>query len=483
MTLTDGSYHAVDSNEMSFKIASKEAFKKGILQGKPVLLEPIMTLRVTVPEIYTGDVMSDLNTKRAHVSGMNPGSNGSTTIEATVPAAEVQRYATDLRSITQGRGSFTTDFSHYQPVPAHIADQVRAAAAKQAEASSRVTFDPGDDVAAGLLIDVDPEALSQEDLIELVEDLQQALAARVAETGSVDLEARNSARAVAGVDYTVVFDGGSLGNPGLGYGSYEIVDSRGEPRRAADRVRRRHDEQSGRVPRPHRRAGSGSRHHGRRSPANVGRRSRRQPARHPRADRGVEGQASRPAPLHRQAKRPAESLRIGRSGLASAPGIGTRIRALTILTARRMSSAMPVIVPCQARLPEVRTRMTLSSSLARMLSASTVVADSDARMRTSGMGIQLTPPEPRLGRRRAVAAIRGSALGALPMLAPRISSAARLTSEVGAKAVSGSTSLNAQRQPRLSVVRLRLNPGTGNNWCFLQLGHRLRSLRRSRIRR
>jgi elongation factor G len=135
VTLTDGSYHTVDSNEMSFKIASKEAFKKGILQGKPVLLEPIVTLKVTVPENYTGDVMSDLNTKRAQVSGMNPGANSSTTIEALVPAAEIQRYATDLRSITQGRGSFTSDFSHYQPVPAHIADQVRAAAAKEAEAS------------------------------------------------------------------------------------------------------------------------------------------------------------------------------------------------------------------------------------------------------------------------------------------------------------------------------------------------------------
>jgi elongation factor G len=134
VTLTDGSYHSVDSNEMSFKIASKEAFKKGILQGKPVLLEPVMTVRVTVPDTYTGDVMSDLNTKRAHVSGMDPGANGSTTIEALVPAAEVQRYATDLRSITQGRGSFTSAFSHYQPVPQHIADQVKAAA-KQAEAS------------------------------------------------------------------------------------------------------------------------------------------------------------------------------------------------------------------------------------------------------------------------------------------------------------------------------------------------------------
>ena len=133
VTLTDGSYHAVDSNEMSFKIASKEAFKKGILQAKPVLLEPVMTLRVTVPDTYTGDVMSDLNTKRAHVSGMTPG-DASTTIEALVPAAEIQRYATDLRSLTQGRGSFTTEFAHYQPVPQHIAEQVKAQAAK-AEAS------------------------------------------------------------------------------------------------------------------------------------------------------------------------------------------------------------------------------------------------------------------------------------------------------------------------------------------------------------
>ena len=128
VTLTDGSYHPVDSNEMSFKIASKEAFKKGILQAKPVLLEPVLTVRVTVPDGSTGDVMSDLNTKRAHVGGMSPNANGTTTIEATVPAAEVQRYATDLRSITQGRGVFTTDFSHYQPVPAHIADQIKAAA-------------------------------------------------------------------------------------------------------------------------------------------------------------------------------------------------------------------------------------------------------------------------------------------------------------------------------------------------------------------
>jgi elongation factor G len=126
VTLFDGSYHDVDSNEMAFKLASKEAFKKGILQGRPTLLEPVLTICITVPEAFTGDVMGDLNSKRAHVSGMTPGENGSTTIEATVPAAEVQRYATDLRSITQGRGSFTTEFAHYQPVPPNLAEQIMA---------------------------------------------------------------------------------------------------------------------------------------------------------------------------------------------------------------------------------------------------------------------------------------------------------------------------------------------------------------------
>ena len=136
VTLTDGSYHSVDSNEMAFKIASKEAFRKGILAAKPVLLEPVLMLQVTVPDNFTGDVMSDLNTKRAQVSGMTPGTGSTTTIEATVPAAEVQRYATDLRSITQGRGSFTTEFSHYQQVPPHIAEQVMAAAKQHEPAHS-----------------------------------------------------------------------------------------------------------------------------------------------------------------------------------------------------------------------------------------------------------------------------------------------------------------------------------------------------------
>ncbi len=135
VTLFDGSYHDVDSNEMAFKLASKEAFKKGILMGKPTLLEPVLNISVTVPESYTGDVMGDLNSKRAHVLGMNPGENGSTTIDATVPAAEVQRYATDLRSITQGRGFFSTEFSHYQPVPPNLAEHIMSEA-KEREAAA-----------------------------------------------------------------------------------------------------------------------------------------------------------------------------------------------------------------------------------------------------------------------------------------------------------------------------------------------------------
>src|SRR5690606_21083085 len=134
VTLTDGSYHSVDSSEMAFKIAAAQAFKKAAQQAKPILLEPVMHLRVTVPESYMGDVMSDLNGKRAQLQGMTPGENGMTTIEAMVPAAEIQRYATDLRSITQGRGSFTVEFSHYQPVPPHLTEQIVAAAKARVEA-------------------------------------------------------------------------------------------------------------------------------------------------------------------------------------------------------------------------------------------------------------------------------------------------------------------------------------------------------------
>ena len=125
-TLFDGSYHAVDSNEMAFKIAAKEAFKRGILDGRPTLLEPVLRMAITVPEAFMGDVMSDLNTKRGQVTGMTSNDDGTTTIDAEAPAAEAQRYATDLRAMTQGRGSFTSEFAYYQPVPQHLAERIIA---------------------------------------------------------------------------------------------------------------------------------------------------------------------------------------------------------------------------------------------------------------------------------------------------------------------------------------------------------------------
>ncbi|MFC1847579.1 elongation factor G [Chloroflexota bacterium] len=116
VTVFDGSYHPVDSSEICFKIAGAGALKKGLSDAQPILLEPIMNMTVTVPEDYTGDIIGDLNTKRAHVQGMNP-EDGNNIIQAQAPLAEILRYAIDLKSITQGRGSYTTEFSHYQPAP------------------------------------------------------------------------------------------------------------------------------------------------------------------------------------------------------------------------------------------------------------------------------------------------------------------------------------------------------------------------------
>ena len=119
----DGSYHDVDSSGMSFEIAGNQALRKGIAQASPILLEPIMKLTVTVPDAYTGEVMSDLNGKRGRILGMNPYDNV-TTIEAEVPISETQRYAQDLRSLSQGRGAYTLEFDHYDPVPANIEAKV-----------------------------------------------------------------------------------------------------------------------------------------------------------------------------------------------------------------------------------------------------------------------------------------------------------------------------------------------------------------------
>lgn len=131
--LYDGSYHPVDSSEMSFKIAASMGFKKVASEARPVLLEPVMEMSITVPDAYTGDIIGDLNTKRAQVLGMIP-EDGFTTVQAKAPYSEVRRYATDLRSMTGARGTFTMKFSSYEEVPAHVAQQVIAEAKKEKEA-------------------------------------------------------------------------------------------------------------------------------------------------------------------------------------------------------------------------------------------------------------------------------------------------------------------------------------------------------------
>jgi len=119
----DGKMHPVDSKDIAFQIAGREVFKKTFLAAGPALLEPIMDVHITVPEEYMGDIMGDLNTRRGRVQGMEQ-IKGKGIISAQVPLAEMQRYAIDLRSITQGRGFYTMKLSHYDPVPAHIAEGI-----------------------------------------------------------------------------------------------------------------------------------------------------------------------------------------------------------------------------------------------------------------------------------------------------------------------------------------------------------------------
>jgi elongation factor G len=123
VTLLDGSSHAVDSSEMAFKLAAGQALKQGMLQAHPILLEPMMRLTIRVPADRVGDVMSDLNSRRGHVHGVEPGGEYSV-VEAEAPLAEVQRYAIELRALTNGRGRCSLEFDHYAEVPAHVQDQV-----------------------------------------------------------------------------------------------------------------------------------------------------------------------------------------------------------------------------------------------------------------------------------------------------------------------------------------------------------------------
>jgi elongation factor G len=124
VTLHDGKYHSVDSSDMAFQIAGALAFKDAAQNAGVALLEPIVDVEVLVPETMTGDIMGDLNSKRGKVQGMDPTGTGKTRIRAQVPLTEMTRYPIDLRSITGGHGSFTLRFSHYEEVPAHIADRL-----------------------------------------------------------------------------------------------------------------------------------------------------------------------------------------------------------------------------------------------------------------------------------------------------------------------------------------------------------------------
>ncbi len=130
-TLVDGSYHDVDSSEMAFKIAANLAYKAGMEQASPVLLEPIGHLKVYVPDSYTGDIIGDINKRRGQMLGMTPMGNNITMIEGEIPMAEMHSYASDLRSMTQARGNFEFEFARYQDAPQNITEKVIAESAKE----------------------------------------------------------------------------------------------------------------------------------------------------------------------------------------------------------------------------------------------------------------------------------------------------------------------------------------------------------------
>ncbi len=134
-TLVDGSYHAVDSNEMSFKLAARLAYRAGLPQANPVLLEPISKLSVHIPDDYLGDVMGDMNKRRGRILGINPDSEnyGFQIVEAEAPTSEVLRYSTDLKSMTQGRGWYNIEFARYEQAPQFVAEKVIAEAQREEE--------------------------------------------------------------------------------------------------------------------------------------------------------------------------------------------------------------------------------------------------------------------------------------------------------------------------------------------------------------
>ncbi|MGE5328537.1 MAG: elongation factor G, partial [Deltaproteobacteria bacterium] len=123
-TLVDGSFHPVDSSEMAFKVAASLAYKKGMAEASPALLEPIASVEVYIPDSYMGDIIGDLNKRRGRIMGMNPQDKGLQQVVAEVPMAEMFKYATDLRSMTQGRGRFSMKFERYEEAPSNIATKI-----------------------------------------------------------------------------------------------------------------------------------------------------------------------------------------------------------------------------------------------------------------------------------------------------------------------------------------------------------------------
>jgi elongation factor G len=123
VTLVDGSYHDVDSSEMAFKVAGSMAFKEASKRAKPVLLEPVMAVEVVTPEEYMGDVIGNINSRRGQIEGMEPRGNAQV-IRAKVPLAEMFGYATDVRTMSQGRATYTMQFLHYAEVPHSIAEKL-----------------------------------------------------------------------------------------------------------------------------------------------------------------------------------------------------------------------------------------------------------------------------------------------------------------------------------------------------------------------
>jgi len=122
-TLYDGSYHEVDSSEIAFKMAGSMALRDGVAKAKPILLEPIMKLEIVAPEPFLGDIMGDLNSRRAHIESIGT-HDGMAVIHALIPLAETFGYATNLRSLTQGRATYSLEFYNYEELPAELADQI-----------------------------------------------------------------------------------------------------------------------------------------------------------------------------------------------------------------------------------------------------------------------------------------------------------------------------------------------------------------------